>query len=124
MSEIELTEQEKYHLEFALEDVEEHRLAAHKASIESFEGEDEVHQRFDPGTYGCFEVGDRAYVAMEMWDGYVSDHPSIAMDPEAYRLASIASSFMNAVYQRMMTLDWEGDEAKKAAKEEEDKCPT
>lgn len=49
------------------------------------------------------EAGDRAFMLAQIWEEYVADHVALTADAEAYRLATVATEAMHAVYQRMMT---------------------
>jgi hypothetical protein len=92
-----LTERERKTIRFALEDVDEGRTGAFDAAFANFG--DDLQRRFEPGSFGSHEAADRAYMLFETWVHFVQDHPTVAMNPEAYRLAALATAFMQEVYQ-------------------------
>jgi hypothetical protein len=115
MSEIELTEIEQSAYELAIEDLEKDRK---QSLLEATDFGTDLMKQYGPGTYGSFEVGDRAHIISSNWQDYIADHPFILMHPELYRCARFATFLMLEVYQKAMTMD---DDARR---EKEDKCPT
>jgi hypothetical protein len=107
------TDRELSLLHSALEWSEEDHKEALGTAIENFGPMPDLEKRFGPGTFGMFEVGDRAHIMIENWESYISSHPSLALYPDLHRIALIAQEFMMEVYQKTMTMD-----------AEEEKCPT
>ncbi len=110
MSQVEMTDREKEMVYIALKEVEANRDKAFEESISSFGSKSEVHRRFAPGSFGSHEAADRTFIMTENWDSYVLSHPTIAMNPEAYRMAKIAFEFMHEVYQIIACADPEKEQ--------------
>lgn len=95
----ELTERERKVIGYGIEDTKCDRLPTLNKCFDNYGGESEVRQRFAAGGFGAHEATDRAWLIMENWMGYVLEHPTVLMNPEAHRMAYIAQAFMQEVYQ-------------------------
>jgi DNA polymerase III epsilon subunit-like protein len=94
-----LTDREAKAVRFALEDIDEARRDALGGAVENFGSIEALEERFKPGTFGAHEATDRAFLVCEIWQSNVQNHPSVFMDPEAYRLATLAWALMFDLYQ-------------------------
>lgn len=92
-------------LKFASEIVDSDRKQAFKESVEVFETEDEVHRRFDPGSFGSHEAADRTMLIMENVEHYLLKHPTIIMNEQAYHQAFAACQLLADVYQKVACAD-------------------
>lgn len=102
-----LTEKEKSLILSLLENMEEERTENFKKAIENFDSEEEVHRRFDPGTMGSHEAADRTWMFVESIDHYVTTHPTVVMNKEAYRLVSMAVGLLHDAYQVIACADFD-----------------
>ncbi len=57
-------------------------------------------ERFAKSGYGMHELVDRASVIMDMWYGYILEHPSCAAHQEWFELAYEISEKMHDFYQK------------------------
>lgn len=102
-----LNERELKAVSMALNGIELARQSDLENADENFCGRDQLHKLFDCGlkSFGQHEASDRAYIVMENWETYVQQHPTILLNPQMYRLASLAHAFMWATYQAVGTAD-------------------
>ena len=92
-------------LQFASEHVESDRKQAFEESIETFETEEEVHRRFDPGSFGSHEAANRTMLIMDNLEHYLLKHPTIIMNEQAYHQAFAACELLMDVYQKVACAD-------------------
>ena len=97
-------------LQFASEIVESHRANAFSDSVDNFGSEEEVHRRFDPGSFGSHEAADRTYLIMENVEHYLLAHPTIVMNEQAYHQAFAACQLLADVYQKVACADFPNEE--------------
>jgi len=88
--------------------VEEDRAEALKNIEETFP--ENLKERFEPGSYGHFELTDRSMVIMENWFQYIMEHPSAVMDEELYKAAHQIGTALYDFYQMVALKDFDADE--------------
>jgi len=59
----------------------------------------DIDRRFGPASFGNHEAMDRTWMLLETFDAYVVQHPSVALCPEAFAMATHARSLMAEVYR-------------------------
>ena len=82
------------------------RQEAIRLAIVNFDGESEVHRRFDPGTFGSHEAADRTFLLAENIESYLLNHPTLAMNKEAYHKTYLAHQLLLDVYQIVAVADF------------------
>jgi len=95
--------------EIAEYDIAEDRVEALKQAWEAFP--DDLEDRFKPGSFGYFEVMDRAMVICENWCQYVQDHPSVVLDDELWHKAEQIGTALHDFYQKIALVDFDAEEA-------------
>jgi hypothetical protein len=83
------------------EDIELERQDYLRIAKETWETEEEVHRRFDPGSFGAHEAGDRTFIIYENIESYLLRHPTIAMNKEAFEKTYKAFELLLEVYQEI-----------------------
>lgn len=56
------------------------------------------------GEIGIHEVLDRTYLIGANVEAYLCEHPAVLLNPELYRLASLARGFLDELYQSVGAL--------------------
>ena len=87
------------------DDIDIERKEAFKKSLETWETEEEIHRRFDPGTFGSHEAADRTFLIMENVESYLLAHPTIIMNKAAFQKVYAASELLADVYQIIACAD-------------------
>ena len=83
-------------IEGVLSNSEANREASLLVARNNFEDLDE---RFAIGGFGHHEATDRSMLIAELVDERLLEHPTIAMIPDAFRLAALASEILHELYQ-------------------------
>lgn len=86
-------------------EIEVERQEALRLAIQNFDGDAEVHRRFDPGTFGSHEAADRLWIQGENVECYILNHPTVAMNKEAYQKVYEAYQLLLAAYQLIACAD-------------------
>jgi hypothetical protein len=102
-----LTERESLIIKHTVKDIAAYRKSAINEAMVTFGcgTESQLAERFGPETFGSHEAGHAAMMLSESWEQYVIGSPAVALNEEAYRLASIAASLMAEVYNIIMTAE-------------------
>ena len=87
-------------------EVEEDRQRILALANENFNGEAEVHRRFDPGTHGSHEAADRTFIMIENIESYILNHPTVAMNKECFRMVHEAHQLLYEVYNNIACADF------------------
>ncbi len=87
------------------EEIELEREAAFRLAVENFDSEAEVHRRFDPGSFGSHEAGDRIWIQAEIVDHYLLNAPTVVMNKEAYKMIYQARRLLFDAYQVIACAD-------------------
>jgi hypothetical protein len=69
-------------------------------AIENF-GEEKINKDFFGDGYGHHEALDRTYIFSENLIRYILDHPSVALNEEAYNAVYIATQLLLYAYQAL-----------------------
>ena len=94
-------------------EVEEDRQRLLADAIDNFNGEAEVHRRFDPGTFGSHEAADRAFIVLEMVESYLLNHPTVVMNEECFGKVHQAHQLLYDVYQKIACADFPDEKESK-----------
>ena len=69
--------------------------------LEEFKADEEPHEQFVPGAYGCHELLDRTSMLMSNVDEFILGHPACVHNKEWFALAYQAVDLLNELYQKI-----------------------
>ena len=95
------------------QEIEQERQQILAAAAENFDGEAEVHRRFDPGTFGSHEAADRTFMMIENIESYIMNHPTVAMNEECFKKVHTAHQLLYEVYNKIACADFPDEKESK-----------